>query len=321
MVSCPEDFPFTLNAGEELVCTYEHVLSGQGDGTGTNTATVDISDGADFSGTFYASADYDFATATITDQGPTSVIVDDDRDTEGNFPAVTSGDATYDYDETFSCSSEPNDYTSGKRTDTYDNTATLSDSSGVIDSDDASVTVDCYLPSVSKTAAGTNDETHTWTIDKTPDATYNLFAGDSTDHDYTIALDETVTSDNYVVSGTVTLSNPNPDSVAPVTVADQLSDGTPVSLPRVLTIDTGDTTGFRSRCLSAAVVECSYSVGDAGGNATSNIATMSINGVDQSDTANFTYEPEVTNPSVNVTDDNGTPGGYRGRSDVRAVLG
>ena len=77
--------------------------------------------------------------------GAETVTVDDDRDSEGQFPAVIASSTTFDYGETFPCSSNPADYTNFVDTDTYPNTATLTGDNTNL-SDSASVTVTCTLP-------------------------------------------------------------------------------------------------------------------------------------------------------------------------------
>ena len=46
------------------------------------------------------------------------------------------------------------------------NTATISWTGGS-DSSTANTSYDCYIPTINKTAAGTYDERHEWTVDKT----------------------------------------------------------------------------------------------------------------------------------------------------------
>jgi uncharacterized repeat protein (TIGR01451 family) len=99
--------------------------------------------------------------------GDETVTVDDNRDTEGQFPAEISSSTTFDYGETFACSANPADYTNFTRSDTYPNTATATGESTDL-SDSASVTVRCDLPpasvDVTKTVAG---NAPTWSFDFT----------------------------------------------------------------------------------------------------------------------------------------------------------
>jgi uncharacterized repeat protein (TIGR01451 family) len=104
---------------------------------------------------------------TVDTLGDETVTVDDDRDTDEQFPADISESTTFNYDETFTCSSNPDDYTGFSDSDTFVNTATLS-GEGTDLSDSAEVTVDCDLPpasvDVTKTVEG---ETAVWSFDFT----------------------------------------------------------------------------------------------------------------------------------------------------------
>src|SRR5690606_34943730 len=85
--------------------------------------------------------------------GDDEVVVDDDRDTEGQFPDTISDDATYDYSESFSCSRNIDDYTNGEYSYTVTNIATLvGDNTNL--SDNASVVVTCKLRYEDETATG-----------------------------------------------------------------------------------------------------------------------------------------------------------------------
>jgi len=101
-----------------------------------------------------------------------------------------SGDHTFKYDRTFSCSTNPADYTNYTDSDTYPNTATI-DETGA--SDDALVSVNCYIPEISKTAAGAYDERHEWDVAKTvtPSA-QSAFAGDTVGYEWMVTVTESV---------------------------------------------------------------------------------------------------------------------------------
>jgi hypothetical protein len=61
---------------------------------------------------------------------------------------------------------------------------------------------------VTKTAAGTYDRTITWDIDKRVDpASHSGFVGDSFESDYEVEVTKDETSDNYRVTGTITVEN------------------------------------------------------------------------------------------------------------------
>ena len=112
-VSCPSD---TVAALGTVTCTY--TASPADDSATQNTATVSAAGNPDQT----ATAAVSFADNLIGDD---EVSVDDDRDTEGQFPASILSSTTFDYNETFTCSSNQADYTNGVDTDQYPNTATL----------------------------------------------------------------------------------------------------------------------------------------------------------------------------------------------------
>jgi hypothetical protein len=202
------------------------------------------------------------------------------------------------YNENLECDAEEG---------SHQNTAVLTeDDSGEQRTDTADLTVNCYTPTIDKTASGAFTETHTWTIDKSPDATYDRFIGDpAVTHNYLITVDETVTPSGFVVSGQITITNPHPIQSMTITdLTDVLDDATAATVGPC----TGDgdlTDGLTVAAASSSV--CDYTASDDGGDATENTASFSLFGISYSDTQAFTYAPSVVGPdSVNVTDDFGT---------------
>ena len=268
-----------------LTCSYSAATSA--DAT-NNTASVtpvtpDLPQGDDFS------VDISWVENLIGDD---EVVVDDDRDTEGQFPATISDSQTFDYDETFPCSSDQNDYTDGKDSDTYKNTATLEGENTHL-SDDAEVQVDCTLAALaaSKTAAGTFDREHSWGLTKSANPTsFEGYAGDTFNPDdlWTVVADKTTTDGNYKVTGTITVDNPSGITQS-FTVSDVLDTGT------VATVDCP----AKSVAAGGQVV-CTYTASTADGSATLNTATVSAAGnEDQQATAAVSF-------SANVIGDNST---------------
>jgi hypothetical protein len=97
-------------------------------------------------------------------------------------------------------------------------------------------------PTVTKTAAGTYDNKYTWTVTKSADTStvYSAGGGPSSPVNYTVHVTHgAVAAGNVKVTGTITVTNPNPTDSVPITgVTDTLSDGTvcavtgaPSSLP------------------------------------------------------------------------------------------
>jgi hypothetical protein len=160
------------------------------------------------------------------------------------------------------------------------------------------VNVDCYVPLVSKDANAFYTRTYDWDITKTVDPSFHSgFAGDSFNSDYTVTVDQTVTESDFAVSGTITVSNPSPDDAMTVDVDDSV-DGVAVVLScnGTLTVLAGDT------------ATCDYSADLPGKSDGTNIATVTINGIGFSASADYAFgDPTTTvgDPSINVSDSNG----------------
>lgn len=184
-----------------------------------------------------------------------------------NGPKQTNRDKTWTYSVTFPCVNVQYD-DNGVATLTFPNTATISGANGVIDSDDASVTVYCYRLDVEKTVDTSYDRRFEWTITKIADpTTHNLLVGESASSDYTIEVTKSDPIDeNFAVSGTITIENPNPQRAAVLTsVTDVISDGlaADVNCPS-LTVAAGGS------------LECSYSRDLPNGDARINRATATL---------------------------------------------
>ena len=281
-VTCPDEFPFTVQAGgDPVVCTY--TLAPPEADPGTNTATILIEDNPT---PFEATADV--SSYTENSVGYTSVNV---TDTNGQSWGPVSADTTWTYNKDFACSANPADYTNGSYSYSVTNTASI-DETGA--SDTATVTVDCYAPVVSKTAAGAFDRTYTWTIDKEYDGTYSKFIGDpATDHDYLVTVDKTTTDSNFAVTGTITIENNHPTAAMSLTsVIDSLSSGESATVDcPALSVPAADS------------VDCTYSAEPANANAGTNTATVAFNGINFPATDGYTFSyTEYGYPTINVTD-------------------
>ena len=210
----------TLAAGATAVCAYSASPAGR---TATlNTATATIA-GVGFSGT--ASITW---TPTIVNP---SVTLDDDQNPD--FPVTVSDDATYPYSDSYTCSTDVADYTDGTYQTTDPNTATISAGATLLDSASATETINCYIPTVSKTADGSFDRAWDWTITKgatdgistTPLTSLDLMPGQSFLVTYNVRVNASKTDNHFDVGGTITVSNPNPTDAMTVDVTDHL--GTP----------------------------------------------------------------------------------------------
>jgi hypothetical protein len=74
-----------------------------------------------------------------------------------------------------------------------------------------------YDLEVQKTAGTSLTRTYTWDIDKSVDvSSHDLFAGASASSQYTVDVTKTATDSNWAVSGTITITNPDPTLSATV---------------------------------------------------------------------------------------------------------
>jgi len=116
--------------------------------------------------------------------------------------------------------------------DTYtiDNTATAKgDDTGTDWTASASVKIEVYDITVSKTAITYWERTFGWTITKSVVAAQlNPFINDQIQVKYTISVTKWVDTDFFKVSGTITIVNNNPAKSAVVYVVDMIYDGTTV---------------------------------------------------------------------------------------------
>ena len=263
-VNCPT---YSLTPGGSTTCTYSAGLGNTNPGPGTNSATI-TSNTAGVAGATAAAA-YGFGDPTSTN-GLGTINVSDTFPYPGGTPeplGSASGDFEFDNDQTFTCSTNPADYTNGSYTYSQTNRAQI-DETG--DSDEAVVTVTCTLPALSaqKTAVGTYDRIVTWKLTKSVDdaehsGNVGTDAGSST---WTVVADKTETLANYKVVGTITVNNP---AAIPqtFTVSDVLNDGTEATVAcPTYTVPAGGS------------VFCTYTATPSGATAKLNTATITAPG-------------------------------------------
>jgi len=255
-VTCPEGLAFEVDPDETVDCTYEYDL-GVDDTARTNTATVTTSGDVDGG---EGEADFDPTSATPSVVGG-EVSVDDSYD--GGDAGPFSDDASYTYERQFVCGVGDGEYEGTGNV--VPNTATIVETQ---DSDDASVTVNCYDLSVEKTADTTFDRNYDWTVTKVEDdGTTDLVLAEGEPYtlNYTVTADvEGYTDSNHAVSGSITISNSHPTLGAELTgVIDELSlDGAADTLncPALLVPAAGE-------------IVCTYSSDLADGTEQDNVAT------------------------------------------------
>ncbi|MDF1513805.1 MAG: hypothetical protein P1S60_08355, partial [Anaerolineae bacterium] len=299
IITCDDtgDNTGTVPAGGTVNCTY---IAYPEDASATlNTVTASAAGNPD-------QTDDDPVEWTEMLTGDDTVTLDDDRNPSG-FPASISYSTTINYEETFTCSDNPADYTDGIDSDTYPNIARLTGVKTNL-SDDAEVTVDCYAPVVSKTAEGKFDKDWDWTIDKVGDQTeLTLEIGQSFTVLYNVVVDATSEDFNYRVEGTITVVNPNPGAAMEIVLTDALDVGGAATITGC-TGGTWEPSTEKLTIAAAGTAECTYevSLGDTPAELpTLNTATAALNGIDFVATAKvgeFVMDNE-TDQCITVTDD------------------
>ena len=158
---------------------------------------------------------------------------------------------------------------------------------------------------VSKTAAPHFTRTHNWTLTKTVSpSSLNLFNGDSGDVGYTVSAQEDLTppvDSFFTISGTVTISNPWPVAANIASIADQLSDGTVVTL----SCATGTlAAGSSENCSYSQAISTAIAAGDSRTN-TVTVTTApgsQVSGGSASATATFATPTTENRTSITVSD-------------------
>jgi hypothetical protein len=206
----------TVSPFSTLTCTYEADSDDGLDGDETlNTATVTFNS-INFSGTA--------AVSYVPNEINAQINVTDSATGEANQNFGPFSDSeTFGYDRDFQCPADPSAYTDGFYTETRVNTATIDETSA---SDDATVTLNCYAPVVTKNASGSYDERHDWTVEKTVDVdTQNAFVADLADFEWTVTVTETVVEENWEVTGSITVANGHPTEAMTLTSLVDSVDG------------------------------------------------------------------------------------------------
>jgi hypothetical protein len=270
-VSCPT---YTLEAGLSTTCTYSASLGDTKPPDGMNTATV-TSQTAGVDGAT-ATAPYAFGDPTKVVGYPTVNVTDSVQGALGS----ASGTKPFQYTDDFACPTDKGMYTNGVYSYTVPNRATI-DETGQFD--DASVTVDCYLWAVEKTALGSYDDQYEWDITKTvtPES-QSGFAGDELEWTWSITWEKSLKEEiNHEVTGVITVTNPAPIPVT-VDVTDYLSGGL------AATVDCGG--GATSLTVPAnGAANCAYSAAPES-QLLENTATAARKGVSVSTTVDVLWD-------------------------------
>ena len=306
-VTCPEAFPFDLDAGDTVTCTYTHAPTSTDDGTNTATVTIETNDDGSETAEYTATEDVLFSAADVTEIDE-CVEVTDDNATPGDTGDDLLLDAELCEDESpgvynFSTDVGPFDVADCGEV-TITNTAfTLTNDTATQDEASDSVTVTCHELSVTKDADPTFSREYDWTITKTVDPeTLDLFNGDSDDVTWTVTWDRDDGTDlGHAVTGTITINNPAPIAADDVSVIDSLTGGINA------TVDCGG--GLTTIDVPAtSSAECTYSASLPDDTTRTNTATATLFGEDYSGTASVDFtgvDPTEIDATATIADDRG----------------
>ncbi len=199
--------------------------------TGTNTATATWDAPAFYgtSGSASGQASFDFAQATVTETDETATVTDTQVDLNGEAPGdvvlkASDGVKTFTYTKDF-------DGVPGA-CKTYDNTATVvATDSKDSDSDTETVEVCVDLDDlvVSKTADPTLARDYDWSIEKSVegDSSQTVREGTPATFEYDVVVTPSAAKDStFVVTGVVTVENPNETTISGVSLVDTLPGAT-----------------------------------------------------------------------------------------------
>jgi hypothetical protein len=308
-VTCPESFPFTLDAGDTLVCTYSGTPPNADAGTNTATANIDISDTetADYSGSAAVAFGVDEVDecVTVTDDNATPGDTGDDTVLDSEL-CVGDSPGTY----TFSTDVGPFAIADCDMTSVTNTARTETNDTATEDTASDSVTVNCYTLGVTKDATPSFGRNFTWTIDKSVSPTsIDMFNGaPGEDVAWTITPHRSDPIDSgYAVSGTITISNPAPIAADDVSVTDAMTgdidaavDCDPATLGDQPTVDVPAASGG-----SDGQATCTYSSDLPDDSTLTNTATATLFGLGYTGTASVDFTgvtPTTTNDTATVTD-------------------
>ncbi len=271
----------TVDGESTGVCLYTIDLADNS--TQTNVATVTFM-GRDLE----ATAEVLFGEPII--EGSPDINVTDSY--AGSTVGAASGDMSWTYDRSFTCSSEASAYASGAYSESFPNTAAIVEDG---QSDDANVDLTCTPADLTatKTADAGYDERHTWDVTKSVDpASQGGYPGDELAWNWTVGVTESFVEENFAVTGDITVANDNPFAVD-FTVSDVLGDGTEAAVSCPATVP-GD-----------ASVTCTYTAAPTGRTASINTATVAsgtagIGGAVA--TASVDFMSNVINGTATLTD-------------------
>lgn len=277
-------FAGTLSTGNSVECSYSADIASENDLPSVNVATATADGFQDQS-----------ATAAIVKGDPSievndEVSVEDSRNNDLNTSGI-AGDVSLSLAETFTCDVDEA---------THTNTALLIGDDGVIGSASATVEVNCYTPSITKTATDFEyTRAFDWDITKTVDvASHELTVGESAASNYSVAVTKDAGTDSgFVAGGVITVSNPHPTATLVATLSDP---GAVLGTTAISVAPNG-----------SQAITWSREDGDSVSGELTNSASFAAFGITYSDVATYSYgEPtELIDDSIVVSDTHSAFGG------------
>lgn len=230
-----------------------------------NTADVSITNHSGHLGTQFGPNPS--ATAVL----PAVTLINDNINVDdtngGSWPFSASGSQTY--NKTFTCDADKG---------AHNNTATIRETG---QSDNASVTVNCYALGVTKDATTTFTRTYAWAIDKSADqSSLTLAVNQSFLVNYSVVVSVSGHTDSdWLVSGNITVHNPAPIAATLNSVSDAVSG------VGAATVNCGVT--FPYVLAAGGDLSCTYSLALPDGTGRTNTATATLQNT-PSGTTDFT---------------------------------
>jgi hypothetical protein len=220
-----------------------------------NSAQITITNHSGHLGTpFGPSPDAGFSLPSTPTLINDSVNVDDTNGGSWSF----NGSGSVSYDKTFTCDGDE-----GK----HDNITTIEETG---QSDDASVTVNCYALEVTKDASTSFKRTYGWSIDKSADqSSLTLSTGQSFLVNYSVMVSVTgYTDSDWAVSGNISVHNPAPMAATLNSVSDAVSG------VGVATVNCG--VSFPYLLAAGGTLNCTYNASLPDASSRTNTATATL---------------------------------------------
>ncbi len=284
--------PASGSVDVDYTCTWSKAPS---DYVGTNTATVTWDKALYFTPGDIASGTAGFEFTNPTEINP--IITVDDNNLTGESWSTDSAYAEWTYTKDFACSTNPTNYKDGKYSYSLTNTAKINETG---QTDKATVTVNCYAPVISKTAAGSYDERHEWKVEKSVNPTsQSAFIGDTVSYEWTVVVTEQTFEESFEVAGDISVVNPAPMAMT-VDLADTLGDGTAGVIG---TCTNGAYAAGKLTIPANTTATCQYTAKPEDRTDTVNNVTATLNAIEFPASASFDWTANVIRGSVTLDDD------------------